>query len=305
MDFIIKSGNWPTMVTLFNKDNKIDLPAMNRLINWYEERGVDGLFAVCQSSEMFFLSLEEKVALARYIKKQANNVQVIASGHTSDKLEDQLNEIKRISDTGIDAFVLVSNRLAKQNESDDVLKRNIEVILRNIPDVQFGIYECPYPYKRIVTPPLLKWLSETGRFYFLKDTCCDLAQIKLKIDAVKGTPLKIFNANSTTLLSSLKYGVHGYSGVMANFHPELYSWLISNWKDASGVAELLQAFLSMSSLYELKNYPLNAKYLLQLEGISNTLIGRSHSAASLDELQKVEVENLRMMTNFFREQLVV
>lgn len=305
MTFAIENGVWPTMVTLYTKKNQIDYQAMKELINWYKLHDVNGLFAICQSSEMFSLSLEEKVTLARFIKNEAKSMQIIASGHTSDELEAQTNEIRIISDTGIDAFVLVSNRLAKQSESDDVFKQNVEMILSKIPDMRFGIYECPYPYKRFVSPSLLKWLAETGRFYFLKDTSCDLRQLKLKMQAIEGTSLKIFNANSTTLFESLKYGIHGYSGVMANFHPELYSWLQSNWEEYSEKAKFVQAFLSMTSLYELQNYPKNAKYFLHLNGVSNTCITRTNQHLSLTEFHKKEIQNLQMMTDYVKKQLLI
>lgn len=302
MGFSINSGVWPTMITLFDQNNKIDFPAMKRLIDWYIEKDVNGLFAVCQSSEMFFMSKEERVLLAKFIKENAPNLQVIASGHISRNLDDQIDEIKAISETGIDAFVLVSNRLAEENESEDVVKKNIETILSKVPNVNFGIYECPYPYKRLISPSLLGWLAETGRFYFLKDTSCDLEQIKQKVEAVKGTQLKIFNANSTTLLDSLKIGAYGYSGVMANFHPELYSWLNNNWRNSNEFKiNELQSFLSMASLYELKSYPINAKYFMKLEGISNSLQTRTVPQIKFDELHKIEVQNLKVMTDLFKE----
>ena len=37
------------------------------------------------------------------------------------------------------------------------------------------------------------------------------------MEAVRGSQLKIFNANSATLLDSMKFGISGFSGVMANF----------------------------------------------------------------------------------------
>ena len=76
---------------------------------------------------------------------------------------------------------------------------------------------------------MLKWLADTGRFAFLKDTCCELDQIRAKCEAVKGTGLKIFNANGATLLESLRMGCAGYSGVMANFHTRFYAWLCQNY----------------------------------------------------------------------------
>ncbi|MEG1113335.1 MAG: dihydrodipicolinate synthase family protein, partial [Hafnia sp.] len=51
------NGIVPVMLTPFTADEQIDYPALERLIDWYLAKGVDALFAVCQSSEMQFLSL--------------------------------------------------------------------------------------------------------------------------------------------------------------------------------------------------------------------------------------------------------
>ena len=48
-------GVWPVMLTPFTAEGKIDYPALRRLVDFYIDSGVSGLFAVCQSSELFFL----------------------------------------------------------------------------------------------------------------------------------------------------------------------------------------------------------------------------------------------------------
>lgn len=50
---MIPNGVYPTMITPFTKDNKIDYAAVEALINWYAGKKVDGIFAICQSSEIF------------------------------------------------------------------------------------------------------------------------------------------------------------------------------------------------------------------------------------------------------------
>lgn len=291
-DFSMPDGLWPTMITPFTTDNRIDYPALASLIRWYAERGVDGLFAVCQSSEMFFLSLSERVALARFVKEQAGGLPVIASGHISDKLDEQVDEIRSIWATGIDAFVLVSNRLATVDENDEKVKENLLHLLRCLPEVRFGIYECPYPYKRLMTPELLDWCAQTGRFYFLKDTCCDLEQIRRKCDAVRGTELKIFNANSATLLPSLELGTAGFSGVMANYHPQLYRALLDSWKADPALALKLSDYLGLASLMEMQYYPVSAKYYLGLDGLSLTLKTRVKDEAGFRSDMRLQTEQL-------------
>ncbi len=71
--------------------------------------------------------------------------------------------------------------------------------------------------------------------------------INEKLRAVDGMGLKIFNANSASLLETLKMGCAGFSGVMANFHPEIYSWLCKNFEKEPEKAKKIQAFLGFAS----------------------------------------------------------
>jgi 4-hydroxy-tetrahydrodipicolinate synthase len=299
----INKGVWPTMITPFTDSNEIDYAALEQLVEWYIRQGVDGLFAVCQSSEMFFLTLEERRSIARFVVEKADGrVQVIASGHVSDAIADQITELQAMASTGVQAVVLVSNRLTAANESDDVWKANAEKLLQEVPDIPFGIYECPYPYKRLLSPELLGWCADTGRFLFLKDTCCHTEQIGRKLDAVRNSPLKIYNANTATLLETLQLGVQGYSGIMANFHPDLYVRLLEIQDRLPEAAERLQSFLGLSSVIENQLYPVNAKYYLQLEGLPIGLHTRTKDSAKLTYSNRKEVEQLYTVTQLYREQ---
>jgi 4-hydroxy-tetrahydrodipicolinate synthase len=51
------------------------------LVEWYIENKVDGLFAVCQSSEMLNLTNEERLQLVRRVADRVNGrVPIIAGG---------------------------------------------------------------------------------------------------------------------------------------------------------------------------------------------------------------------------------
>lgn len=105
------------MLTPFTELNEVDYGALGAMVEWYIEQGVDGLFAVCQSSEMYHLTLQERVQIARFVKQKAgHHVPVVASGHISDGMQEQISELKAMVDTGIDALVWVSNHLAAQEK---------------------------------------------------------------------------------------------------------------------------------------------------------------------------------------------
>ena len=70
---LTKKEMWPVMLTPFTERGEVDYNALERLIAFYEEGGCSGLFAICQSSEVFYLSLEERVKIADFVKKHARH----------------------------------------------------------------------------------------------------------------------------------------------------------------------------------------------------------------------------------------
>lgn len=297
----IPNGVYPTMITPYTNDDKIDFGAVERLLNWYHENNINGVFAVCQSSEMWFLNFEERLALMKFIaERKPAGMTVVASGHTADDLDRQAYEANAFIDTGIDAYVFISNRFAGPEDSDDALLKNLDYVVSRIPEIGLGIYECPYPYKRLLTPYVLKRLAERGQFQFLKDTCCDPAQIKEKLDAVQGSNLKIFNANAATLLETLEMGCAGFSGIMANFFPDLCAELCACYQSDPARARKLQDFIGFSSMAEAQAYPINCKYFHQLEGFEMGLHSRSQQMANFTINVKECTRQMRNIGNLFR-----
>jgi 4-hydroxy-tetrahydrodipicolinate synthase len=303
MQKTIPDGVYPTMITPYTEEGRIDYDVLEKLVEWHIERGVAGLFAVCQSSEMFHLSLRERLELARMsIRFVRGRLPVLVSGHVADALDDQIEEAKMMADTGADAFILVTNRLAHRHESDDVFKRNLELFLKRFDcDILLGFYECPAPYKRLLSPDLVRYSVETGRFGFLKDTSCRTIDIRAKIEAARGSGFKLFNANAATLLASLQAGGAGYSGIMTHFHSDLYVWLCKHWQNQPERAAELQEFLGLASVIEYQLYPINAMYALQLEGLPIGLYSRRADVRQFTESMRLEVEQMMRLSHRFSE----
>ncbi len=297
----IVGGVYPTMLTPFNTDLSIDYAGLEKLIEWYIAKGIDGLFAVCQSSAMFELSRRERKELCRKtVEITDGRYPVMASGHVSDVIEEQAEDLNDMADAGADALVLVSNRLAAPWESDEIWLSNLEKLMKLLPsDIPLGFYECPYPYKRLISSDLMKELVKTGRFEFIKDTCCSPSMITERAEIVKGSSVKLFNANAATLLYSLKAGYSGYSGIMTNFHSDLYHKLCSSWKEMGDKAEELQNYLGNASTIECQFYPANARYSLMKEGVFSNLICRRQDARlrQMTESEKMEIDQFYAISN--------
>lgn len=259
---------YPVMLTPFHDDKSIDFAALRELTEFYISTGSTGLFANCLSSEMFELSEDERIQITETVVKQVNGRQkVVATGTFGYNQDENIEFIKRISDTGIEAVIINSNQLATETESDDVWKLNMENILNSTGNISFGVYECPVPYKRLLSPKLTEWMGSTGRFYFLKETSCDLNQIRPKIAAVKGTSLKIYNANIPTVLDSMQLGVKGIASIASNYYPELISYLAQNFNVIDDKIEKLNTFLTIVDPLIHEYYPFSSKHFLKLRGM--------------------------------------
>ena len=296
-----------TMITPYKADGSVDYDTAEKYVEWYYKNKLDGIFAVCQSSEIFYLTLEERVELNRRVYKKAKeldkNFLVVSSGHISDTLEKQAEELNAIYNTGTDALILITNRLDINNEGDDVFIANCEKLISMLPkDAKLGFYECPYPYKRLVTPKILDWCLKTGRFYYMKDTCCDAQLIKERCEQLKGSHFKLLNANCQTLLETLRNGAEGYCGIMANFHPKLYAWLGHNFKNEPEKADLVQSFIGTCGYTEGGlPYPLSAKYNMGLCGIPTENIARTRPSSDLTDYFKSSVKQMKYASDKLEE----
>ena len=178
----IEYGAVPTMITPYTEDGKIDWAAVEALVEWYWKEGCEGIFASCQSSEIWFLSEDDRVKLAKTVKDTADRLAkedpsrppmvIVASGHTSDSREDQIRELTRVAETGVDAVILITNRMDIANTDEETWIRKTETLVASLPDVPLGLYECPLPYKRLLTPGMLRYCVDSGRFRFIKDRRC-------------------------------------------------------------------------------------------------------------------------------------
>lgn len=302
------NGIVPVMLTPFAADERIDYPALAKLIDWYLEKGVDALFAVCQSSEMQFLSLEERVELARFVVQRVNGrIPVIASGHISDDIEAQKAELLAMAQTGIDALVLVTNHLDPRNEGSDVFYAVLNTLLETLPaSLPLGLYECPAPYRRLLTDDEFTWCANSGRFVVLKDVSCDLPTVERRVRLAQGTPLNVINANAAIAWPAILAGSQGFSGVFTNFHPELYSWLWREGKNQRALADELAIFLSLGAVSETLGYPKNAKIYHQRLGTFDSITCRVNKDDVLNKYWGLTVilDQIRAGTEKWRQRIV-
>jgi len=279
----LPEGLWPVMITAFKPDNTLDLDGIRKITDMYLAAGANGMFANCLSSEMFQLTREERLELTKTVVDHCKGkVPVVATGSFYKHGFENAEFIKEIYGLGVEAVILISSILVEPEESDEILKRRFEEIMEETGDIPLGLYECPIPYKRVISPEMMKWLAEAGRFWYHKDTTCDAGAIKRKLDKIRGSHFQLYNADTPSALESLRDGAKGISPISGNFYPELYGHFLKLFNEGDEESlELLNTYLTVMDHLTHDFYPWSAKLFLEKRGMdicTNTRIPMSKMA---------------------------
>lgn len=298
----------PVMITPFNLKAKVDLDVVSRLVDFYLAAGVKGFFANCLSSEMYSISEDERLELTKHIVRYVRGrAPIVATGSFGLTIEDKAEFAKRIYDTGIDAVILITGHYANIDDGDDVLLRNFEKMFRLTPGIPMGLYECPAPYKRIISADVFKKLLATDRLIYHKDTSIELEQVKAKLEVAKGNQkLEFYDAHTPNAMYSLQMGAKGMSSISGNFYPEILVWMCNNATDPDRKDKVtwLQSELTRVDPLIHIAYPLSAKYFLRKRGLPVRTISRAH-ALELTPQQKQTLDDIHQSFMRWCEQLEI
>ena len=286
----------PVMITPYKQDMTIDFDGVSRLTDFYMAAGAKGFFANCLSSETFYLTNAERVELTRHVVKYINGkVSVVSTGSFGKSLNEQVECTKAIHDTGVNSVILISGHFAQKADSDDTLIKNFDAFFARTGNIPLGTYECPLPYKRVLSPEVFKFLVGNERLVYHKDTCEDINKIQVKLGLIKHSKMEFYNAHTATGLASMQMGGNGMSPISANFYPEILAWLCENATNASKRTDALwiqEEIRKMEPVIS-KLYPISAKYFLMKRGLPIALSCRSKS-------QKITVEQQAILDNAYK-----
>lgn len=294
------------MLTPFDENGEIDFTALAKLTHYYIEAGATGLFANCLSSEMFELGKEERIAVTSFVVEEvAGAIPVFSTGTFCGPLKEQADFCKRIYDTGITAVVAITSILANENDADKTLLSQVAELFSLTGNIRFGFYECPVPYKRVLSPLLLKQIVDTNRIVYYKDTSLDLEAVMQKVMLTKAHgSFELYDAFMVNAVASMESGCAGLSCIQGNYFPEMISWITSNFsnQEYSLQVKQVQQFLTDTMDVIHNVYPISAKYFLQSRNFPIGLNTRRKVGLFSPEV-KTNIDQLSYKYDRLREQL--
>jgi 4-hydroxy-tetrahydrodipicolinate synthase len=234
------------------------------------------------------------------VDRVKGRVPVVATGSFGLTIEDKAIFTKQIYDTGISAAIMITGHFANVEDDEEILLRNFEKMLALTDNIPLGMYECPAPYKRVISAAAFKRLLESNRLIYHKDTSIEQARVKEKLHLLKGpgkNSLEFYDAHSPNALFSLQTGAKGMSSISGNFYPEILVWMCdhANDPDRQEEVEWMQSEITRVDPLIHQAYPMSAKYFLQKRGLPVRTISRTF-ALELTPDQKKTLD--RIHTDF-------
>jgi 4-hydroxy-tetrahydrodipicolinate synthase len=263
-------GVFALLLTPFLSNQDIDWPMYDRYVDWQLSQQPHGLFAVCGSSEMGKLTLQERLKLAERAVSRAGKIPVFATANVEGNEAEHEQELLRMTQTGVSGVVLIPpNGMGQdQNRLGDYFARMAE-----LSSVPVFLYECPMVKPHLIDSRIYSDLANNHGIRGIKDTTCTLEGIEAKI---KGAPDSIvYQANTPLMLEAIHRGA---GGIMAITTTAAVNMVLELWK--LGIGQDPAAHAVLEKLIELdailgNGFPVTGKHLMSLQGIPMNLYTRT------------------------------
>jgi len=252
------------IVTPFNPDNTINYDAILKVANYMIDGGVEGLIIAATGGESATMSLEERIALTKFMKKEVGNRVPIIVGTGTNNTAASIETTKAIEAAGADAVLLVSPYYNKPNQEG--LYQHFKAIAEST-SLPVFLYNVPGRTGVSIAPDTIARLAQVPNIYGMKDASGNMDNLTTLLRTVP-EHFKVYTGDDNLAVPALSIGVYGLISVCAQVAPAP----IKEMMDAFRAGELEKAAKMHRDLFPLLDVmfiasnPVPTKVALNLMG---------------------------------------
>ena len=217
------NGTGVAIVTPFNKANKVDYPALERLLKHIINGGVDFIVAMGTTSEAVTLTeLEKKKVLANVIRIVNNQIPIVLGigGNNTQKVIETINNTDLDNIAGI---LSVAPYYNKPNQRG--LYEHFSAIANNCPK-PIILYNVPgRTSSNLSAETTIKLAEEFENIVAIKEASGDFTQI-MKVIKNKPPHFNVLSGDDALTLPMISVGTKGVISVVANAFPKEFSDMV-------------------------------------------------------------------------------
>jgi len=211
------TGSLVAIVTPMREDGTIDLPALDRLVDWHVDAGTNGIVVVGTTGESATLSVQEHCDLVSHCVEVAGKRIPIIAGTGSNSTEEALYFTKSAAEHGADAALLVTPYYNKP--SQEGLYQHFKAVADAI-DIPQILYNVPGRTACDMSLETVNRLADLENIVGIKDATGDIMRGHELVKSC-GDRLKVYSGEDAITLSLMEGGADGTISVTANVNPSL------------------------------------------------------------------------------------
>jgi 4-hydroxy-tetrahydrodipicolinate synthase len=215
-------GSLPAIVTPMNGDGSLDLPSLQRLLDWHIAEGSDGIVIVGTTGESPTVDMDEHCTLIRAtVEHVAGRIPVIA-GTGANSTSEAIELAQCAQEAGATAHLSVVPYYNKPTQEG--LYRHFKAIAEAV-DLPLILYNVPGRTVADMGNDTVLRLAQLPRIIGIKDATGNLER---GTDLIKRSPpgFAIYSGDDATALALVLLGANGTISVTANVAPKLMHAMI-------------------------------------------------------------------------------
>lgn len=262
----LPSGIWTALVTPFDQNGQLDLPAFADLVQWQIEQGVQGLVVCGSTGEASALSLKERLQLLEVCLQYANGrVPVIAgAGHNDTQQAQRLQQ--HMGQAG--AYATLQTVPWYNKPSQEGLYRHFCCVASSC-DTPFLAYNVPARTGVNIDIDTLVRLAKTcPHMVGIKDANAQAARLQCLVHdlALIRPDMVVLSGEDHFILPLLALGGHGVISVVANVAAADMVQLWQAWcnQEIEQARQLAHRITKLAQLLFRQTNPMGVKAALHL-----------------------------------------
>ncbi len=216
-------GTGVALVTPFRKEGEVDFNALQKLVEFQIENGVNYLVVQGTTGESVTLTDEEKVSVLEYIIDVAKNRVPIVLGVGGNNTSNVVQQIKKFNSYRIDAYLSVSPYYNKPSQAGIVAHYGQ---IAQATDKPIILYNVPGRTGSNMTAETTLTLANTyANIIAVKEASGNLEQI-MEIIKSKPSDFLVISGDDALTLPHIACGGDGVISVVANAFPKRFSSMV-------------------------------------------------------------------------------
>ena len=257
-------GAMTALATPFAEDGGLDLPALEGLVRWQIERGIDGLVPCGTTGEGATLTDEEHSRVIETVVRAASGRVPVVAGCGSNDTRRTVDAARRAAEAGADALLVVSPYYNKPNRSGMIRHYEEVAAATELPLV---VYNVPGRTGQNLGAGMILELATIPGIVAVKEASGDLEQIAT-ILAGRPQDFSVLSGDDPLTLPTIALGAHGVISVVSNEAPGEMARLVAAALegDLAEARSLHYRLLPLMRANFLESNPVPVKTVLALMG---------------------------------------